>query len=587
MGSDSHPSGVAVTHDIKGGAYTLVTSKGSFVFSEWTWGERKALIRDSIVGGAFDPAAFSALFSKSMFAPALPQQGDMALLGAALRILSVPEISRALPISTAQAFLVMRLGWKITDIDTQPARDLDELIWFLLPEPAENSETVDDGWTRIIIADDRAPSYPTLGNGPGKEDLANVFKSLAILGGASPPCASVPLIAAGWSGMAADGVKGVRMAKEQLVREPSATDEVDTAAHSKLSKSSPAKSSFACNLQPFQRAGLEAPAQPDTINSRLREPMPEHVVDGAGTDFPLPSDSIFGNTGKSTLESFAETDWNNREPGSTTIGQSASSGEGFEFSMPFRLKRPVLHSERASSNRPFAGMVRPDKGTVPLETASSGMRTTEFSIVSQGSLDPSPPSQDLSFHSGMEMDSIRSSESPHHIPGGNSGFPLSEVFSLPGKNLVGAHKGWDTPPDRAEVSKHERGCSPFDASGRTGHPNPYARQPNLRETSALHFSEADTTGKSAGAMKDTPNPPSELSPPVRPASDAINSDASNMAGSNAIRLSQPPGRGEGTMPEQIRGGGVVAGSLFELSELEEMMADVLERAIIEAGIDFS
>jgi hypothetical protein len=147
-------SDIAISRDIHSGRFVLATSSGVYRLRDWTWGERKALVRDALVQGRFDGNRFIDRFLQTMIDPVVEPEMRSAVVATALELLAFPRPSSCVPLAQAQALLAIRPGWKISEMDSQPARDLDELLLSYFPAVnAAPDTTPDDGWTRIVIAD--------------------------------------------------------------------------------------------------------------------------------------------------------------------------------------------------------------------------------------------------------------------------------------------------------------------------------------------------------------------------------------------------------------------------------------------------
>jgi hypothetical protein len=516
MAYDRKKNGVTVTHDIKSGAFIVTSFSGSHTVHDWTWGERKALVRDAVVNGSFDAESFLSFVSQSLIVPALQADKSREVLSVALTLLSVPPVSHCLSIPEAQAFLAMRFGWKITDMDPQPARDLDELIVSLLPESHKTKDAVDDGWTRIVINDSPESSENLLENGDGDRELRDILKSLAIMSGATRPDASVSEIVASLFGKKTERLE----ASLPEIKDYAAPDIITLRSDSKHTPLSPTFMSLtgasSKNIsesipEPSMTKERIAAADSNRNDGHYFEPVIKSADDGIVPDVRQSPDTMMHRSTDPGFNHPANASRQNHESVPASSSESADAfsgmGTGTTSARPFRLRRNPAASSGKTNKNDFSSQSinrkshrNSDKGDIPPITAKTPALTS-------GNRTPSPEPNRFSDYPGSMNPAFAQSHAINNLS------PVSQN------------------PDG--VSSHDFGSA--DPQGFPG-----------RLTLNSGWTAVSSTNKFNSVMR------GEL-----------------------ICIKDHPGQ------ECVQQGGAP----FDLSDLEEKMADVLERATLESGID--
>lgn len=158
----SEVEGFTVDRDLSCGGYEVRGFGIDTRLREWTFGERRRLLRACVGSTGFDEGRFLEAFTQLVYSPAPPEGLRPLFAHLALSLFGVDD-GPCLSQEEADLCLARELGVLPSRSDGESAPELDRLIRSLsagsspsvgsAAQPGSASKS-NDGWTRILVVDD-------------------------------------------------------------------------------------------------------------------------------------------------------------------------------------------------------------------------------------------------------------------------------------------------------------------------------------------------------------------------------------------------------------------------------------------------
>lgn len=160
--------GVEAWFDLRSESWKIQYNDETFVLRYWNWGERYRLVCRSIADGRFDRRRFvDSVFSELM--DRAPEKDRIVLADTVLELLGVPRRQPDCSLAHGEFLLARAFGWRPSQLSGEPVASLDEMIQRLVQEEqrrnAPSKRWEDEGWTSIVFQP--PPSDPSSRNESG------------------------------------------------------------------------------------------------------------------------------------------------------------------------------------------------------------------------------------------------------------------------------------------------------------------------------------------------------------------------------------------------------------------------------------
>ncbi|MBV7335211.1 hypothetical protein KFU94_44620 [Chloroflexi bacterium TSY] len=143
-----------VWRDLHHNTWTIEEQGQTYTLSEWDWGQRHRLIRTAAASGQFDYTVFIQELFEVLLDP-IPTINQDRYAFLCLNLLDVPEHAPPMSLVRAEIVLAQAFGWRPLDLADHPASLLDDMIHALVAQDIDRQLVhrrvpEDDGWTSIV-----------------------------------------------------------------------------------------------------------------------------------------------------------------------------------------------------------------------------------------------------------------------------------------------------------------------------------------------------------------------------------------------------------------------------------------------------
>lgn len=165
---------VEVWYDLRSKSWEIQYKEETFMLRDWNWGERYGLVYRSVTDGRFDRQKFVD-FVLSELLDRVPDKEPIILANAVLELLDVPRRQPDFSLAHGEFLLAKAFGWRPSQLCEEPVASLDTMVQTLFREEqrrnAASKHYEDESWTSIVF---QAPSIDTSSenaSGPNLEDI--------------------------------------------------------------------------------------------------------------------------------------------------------------------------------------------------------------------------------------------------------------------------------------------------------------------------------------------------------------------------------------------------------------------------------
>lgn len=151
--------GMVVEPDFQSDAWHISYKENHSRLREWSWRERRRLVTAGTASGSLDADAFINGVFSLLLDPVPPDESTECWAYAVMQLLRVPENSEVASIAEGEYTLAREFGWRPDEIDRSGAGSIDKMLEQIMMHRTDGVSGMqrtytNDGWTRLIIADE-------------------------------------------------------------------------------------------------------------------------------------------------------------------------------------------------------------------------------------------------------------------------------------------------------------------------------------------------------------------------------------------------------------------------------------------------
>ena len=166
--------GVEARYDLRSNSWKIQFRDETLVLRDWNWGERYGLVYRSTADGRFDRRTFVDFVFSELLDHA-PEKYRIILADTVLELLGVPRRQPGFSLAHGEFLLARAFGWRPSQLSEEPVASLDNMIKTLVQEEqqrnAASKRYEDEGWTSIVFQAPPPDPSSENANRPNPEDM--------------------------------------------------------------------------------------------------------------------------------------------------------------------------------------------------------------------------------------------------------------------------------------------------------------------------------------------------------------------------------------------------------------------------------